>query len=285
MDLFTIMQNFCLADKSRHWLYVELFSKSLPIVTNYIRSNSISIFVCYTGYMEMEINFKKYRLVPQTIIHLMKEHIIMITDVSEDFSGACVIMDLFQWRESRREVEQLAPLYSIVKERPMVTLKSKQSDLLKNYIDLFQSKYNNVDKLHDELISRKLIALMFYEIDRIYNEIRQNQPKQNRKERILTEFLHLVSIHFKSERRIEFYANHFQLTPQYLSIIIKQGSSLTAAEWINNYVITEAKILLRTTTKSIKEISDEMNFPDQSFFGKYFKLHTGLRPSQYRAKN
>ncbi|MEG1645389.1 MAG: helix-turn-helix domain-containing protein [Alistipes sp.] len=94
--------------------------------------------------------------------------------------------------------------------------------------------------------------------------------------------MNIVSTHFRKERRVEFYAAHFQLTPKYLSAIIAQRSHQSAAQWIDTYVVTEAKILLRTTTKSVKEIAEELNFSDQSFFGKYFLLHTGVRPSEYR---
>ena len=69
------------------------------------------------------------------------------------------------------------------------------------------------------------------------------------------------------------------------STIIKRVSRKTAAEWIDDYVTLEAKALLKSTNLTIQQISDELNFPSQSFFGKYFKRITGLSPKEYREKN
>ncbi len=79
-----------------------------------------------------------------------------------------------------------------------------------------------------------------------------------------------------------FYAAQLNLTPKYLSTLIRQTSGRTASEWIDDYVILEAKNLLKYSTMSVQEIAYSLNFPNQSFFGKYFKNHTGQTPSGYR---
>lgn len=72
------------------------------------------------------------------------------------------------------------------------------------------------------------------------------------------------------------------ITPKYLSETVKTVSRRTPNEWIDNYVTMELRAQLRNTTKSIKEIAREMNFPNQSFLGKYFKEHVGMSPMSYR---
>lgn len=74
------------------------------------------------------------------------------------------------------------------------------------------------------------------------------------------------------------------MTPKYLSLLVKNVSNRTAGEWIDNYVVLEAKALLSSSTLSIQEISDRLNFANQSFFGKYFKQHAGISPTEYRKK-
>ena len=71
------------------------------------------------------------------------------------------------------------------------------------------------------------------------------------------------------------------LSPKYFTTLIKKASGQTAADWINHYVILEAKNLLKYSTMNVQEIAYSLNFPNQSFFGKYFKHHTGMTPSQY----
>ena len=74
------------------------------------------------------------------------------------------------------------------------------------------------------------------------------------------------------------------LTPKYLSSAVKEVSGKTAARWIDEAVIPEAKTLLKYSGMSIQEIAYHLNFSTQSFFGKYFKLHTGTSPSRYKRK-
>ena len=82
-----------------------------------------------------------------------------------------------------------------------------------------------------------------------------------------------------------FYARQLCITPKYLTTLIKRISGLSVSEWIDNYVILEAKTLLKYSTMSIQEIAYYLNFPNQSFFGSYFKRNTGMSPSQYKAQN
>lgn len=78
------------------------------------------------------------------------------------------------------------------------------------------------------------------------------------------------------------YARMQHITPRYFSAIIKEKTGDSALQWIVRMVITEAKQLLEESDLSIKEIADQLNFPTQSFFGKYFKQYVGVSPKEYR---
>ena len=92
----------------------------------------------------------------------------------------------------------------------------------------------------------------------------------------------MVEQNFRNERRVSWYGQQLCITPKYLSEAIKQVSHRTPNEWIDNYVTLEIRVLLKNSTKSIKEIAQELHFPNQSFLGKYFKEHVGCSPSDYR---
>lgn len=81
-----------------------------------------------------------------------------------------------------------------------------------------------------------------------------------------------------------FYANKLCLTPKYLSKLVKQASGRSAPDWIDEFVILEAKNMLKYSNMPIKEIVFRLNFPNQSFFYRFFKTHTGMTPSEYRNK-
>ena len=109
----------------------------------------------------------------------------------------------------------------------------------------------------------------------------ENVPSTRHK-RVFENFVELVEKHHNKERSVSFYADKLCITPKYLSQIVKTVSGFSAPELISKYVILEAQHLLRHTDLSVKEIADQLNFPNQSFFYKYFKAHTGCTPNFYR---
>ena len=104
---------------------------------------------------------------------------------------------------------------------------------------------------------------------------------QSRQQMIFERFLWLVQKHYREERGIAFYAGKLCLTPKYLSTVVHQASGRHAGEWIRDYVVLEAKALLRSRQYTAQQVSDLLNFPNASFFGKYFKAATGCPPRQY----
>jgi AraC family transcriptional regulator, transcriptional activator of pobA len=95
-------------------------------------------------------------------------------------------------------------------------------------------------------------------------------------------FLDYAQTNYKQKRGMDFYTDKMCLTPKYLSKVIKEKSGKSVNEWIDDYVILGAKALLKSTNMTIQQISDELNFPSQSFFGKYFKRHADVSPKEYR---
>ena len=82
--------------------------------------------------------------------------------------------------------------------------------------------------------------------------------------------------------RDSFYADKLCLTPHYLSSVIRETSGQTVMQWINQAVILEAKVLLKHSNLLVFQISDELNFPNPSFFSKFFKRMTGMTPAEYQ---
>ena len=107
---------------------------------------------------------------------------------------------------------------------------------------------------------------------------------KSRQQQIFERFINEVNQHFIHDRNVYTYAERLCITPKYLSAIVRQVSGKSANDWINDYVVLEAKALLRVKWNTIKDVSNKLNFPNQSFFAKYFKQHTGMTPKQYKQK-
>ena len=137
-------------------------------------------------------------------------------------------------------------------------------------------------KLYRNEIIESLFKTAFYIISEVSNREKEQLPKQGRCEVIFDDFMHLLEQHCRRERNVSFYAEQLNITPKYFSSAIKQVSGKTAARWIDDAVILEAKTMLKFSGLSIQEIAYRLNFSTQSFFGKYFKQHTGVSPSRYK---
>lgn len=109
----------------------------------------------------------------------------------------------------------------------------------------------------------------------------QDADSQNRGEHLFMNFLQEVQVHCAKERKISYYARKFCISPKYFAKLIYDASGRHAGEWIRDYVILEAKAMLRTGDYTVQQVSDALNFPNSSFFGKYFKSAVGCSPRRY----
>lgn len=104
----------------------------------------------------------------------------------------------------------------------------------------------------------------------------------NRQMELYNKFVASVKSNYMSHREVSFYASDICISPGHLARIVKNISGKTVSEWIRDYVILEAKVMLRLNTLAIYQISESLNFPNPSFFSKYFREKEGISPSQYR---
>lgn len=133
-------------------------------------------------------------------------------------------------------------------------------------------------------IVRHLTIAFFYGLGYYFHK-QTDDSRETRNEILMRNFLKQLQTHHKQERKLEFYADKLCLSAKYLSQTIKNSSGKTAGEWIDEYVMLEAKALLKSTNMTIQQISDELNFPSQSFFGKFLKDLQGFLQRHIGNKN
>ena len=110
----------------------------------------------------------------------------------------------------------------------------------------------------------------------------QQRHVLSREQTTFDRFIQLVNQHAAREHRIAFYAERMCLTERYLGTVIRQASGVTAKEWIDRAIVARIKVELRHTEKTVAQISEDMNFPNPSFFNKYFKRLTQMTPAEFR---
>ena len=171
-------------------------------------------------------------------------------------------------------------------ESPCLTLDDEQLDIASDYFSLARKIIHSQMDNKREVISSLLTSITYLAVNLWRNDIASAKERQDmssmRVNQMYEQFIALVSQHHNKERGMAFYADKMHVTPKYLSKIVKQASGRSGPDWIDSFVVLEAKNLLKYTDKPVKEIVWQLNFPTPSVFNKFFKAHTGLTPSEYR---
>lgn len=259
--------------------------RSMPLYESPSRMETSVVSICTYGYTRISVNMQEYYVSPGTMTIALPDQILQSLEISDDFQGVFIAMSRKMSDEVFAKLKIMLPLFFYTKEYPCINLTANEVDEMMGYYDMFWSKVTKKEGRHINETIQGLVVAMFYEIYSIYRtRIPRKSERKNRKEILFDQFMRLLSESYKEERSVNHYAKELFLTPKHLSSVVKEVSGKTAGEWIDNFVIFEAKSLLKSSQKNIQEISNELNFANQSFFGKYFKHYTGMSPKEYRKK-
>ena len=138
------------------------------------------------------------------------------------------------------------------------------------------------DKDYNRDCVTALAAALMHHYNSLYHRHAEHQPPHFREQTIFDRFIQLANQHCAEHHHIGYYASRLCLTERYLGTVVRQASGITAKEWIDRAIVTRIKVELRHTDKSVAQISDEMGFPNPSFFSKYFKRLTGMTPAAFK---
>ena len=239
----------------------------------------VTAIICLEGEMRGKMDLIPYRSSAPCMIVIMPDQILEYEYISPDFSGKFIVM-------SRRFVESLYiedrfALFVAVRDNPVIPLGEEELEAMQTYYRMMQRTISVKEHPYRLEVARNLTRAFLYGAGYFFHTVPEDK-KRSKHETLVDDFLKLVRSHYKQHRALEFYADKLCLTPKYMSAVIKQASGTSASDWIDEYVILEAKALLKSTNKTIQQVSDELNFPSQSFFGKYFKRLVGVSPKEYR---
>lgn len=134
-------------------------------------------------------------------------------------------------------------------------------------------------------MSRSLVQLLVYTLLQIHDTLTdagRREGPASRQVAYAQEFMRLLSAHHGHSRDIAFYADKLHISPKYLSHLIKEHTGKSASQWIGEFVVREAKNMLRYSSKNVQQVAYALNFSTQSSFGKYFKHITGMSPTEYQ---
>lgn len=247
------------------------------------RMNFILICMCTSGQVNFTLDTMPQTLTANSLMVVSERHILDNYDASPDFDGLCMMVSIPFYNEIIHNVSDVSALFLFAHNHPIFELPERDQQIFSTYFHVIKEKMGNQGNHFRRDLVRTLMLAMFYDLgDVIYRFQQVKDMRLKRADVIFTQFIKLLEDHCRSERRVSWYAQQLCITPKYLSEMVKQVSRKTPNEWIDNYVTRELRVILRTTTHSIKDVAKMMNFPNQSFLGKYFKEHAGMSPTEYR---
>ena len=252
------------------------------------RLNALIIGVGTEGETSLTSNLQEFRLKKDSLFIFSPKHILQVQS-NNRFKAHLIVIAPDFLKRINIDTKRMMPLYLQFGSLPCMELTHAESQSLRSFISMVEQELKGSETDFSSEIIGGLIAATIYKVGDILTHYLTEHPEvdspiHNRAEEYFRQFTELLGEHYKHERSVGFYAWQLCITPKYLTTLIKRISGKSVSEWIDNYVILEAKTLLKYSNMSVQEIAYYLNFPNQSFFGSYFKRNAGMSPSQYKAK-
>ncbi len=238
--------------------------------------------LCIKGMADIKINSKVYSIMPDTVIILQAGQLVHVTNKSEDFLVESMyvsvdfLIEMSMFRNTQYRLN--------TNKYPCIHVSKQIRQNLLEYFSFIIKRYNREGHQYNDNIMQGLLYSLIMEFMAIYDISMEKEEHKfsKRQEEITDKFFNLLIEHCNTERSVAFYADKLCITSKYLSSSVKQITGRSVLEWIHDVFIVNSKMLLKNTNKSISEICDTLNVPNDSFFCRFFKGQTGMSPMQYR---
>lgn len=278
------INNDFIMDRSEHYIP----ENTSPIFRYPLRLDGIVIAIREKGSAKVNINLREYDIEKNDLIICAPGDILQSNLLPGNHLAQMFLISSDFLKEMYINLNSFMPFFISLKEHPIFHLTDEEVKELTAFYLLIEETVKGDDNFRTEIV-RRLMGAYLYKIGSILHrkqpEFLSGNPQSLKREEVLfNQFINLLTEHHRKERRVDFYAEQLFLSPKHFSTVVKKVSGKTAGEWIDEYVVLEAKALLKYSAMSIQEVAYYMNFPNPSFFGKYFKHHTGMSPSEYKTQ-
>lgn len=265
---------------------------SNKILSHPFRLDAYMVIYCVKGHIKLSVNLSEYDLKSGMVFinypgNIMRVNKLVETE-NEDLRYVCVLMSRNFVNNLMLDVNKILTQDLSLMNCPTLLLDDTQITMLREHVHLMINLVQSQSLFKMEAV-RSVLSSLFYYIAGVWatQSSMSHKPAyatraSGRSKAVFDQFIQLVKEYHTIYRNVGFYADQLSLTPKYLSRIIREASGKSAPEWIDDYVILEAKNLLKYSGLAIKEVVFKLNFPSQSVFYKFFKARTGMTPTEYK---
>jgi AraC-type DNA-binding domain-containing proteins len=277
------------ADRLSEDFFISKISNSSEIssLKNPFRFDGYLAYFCITGKFNAEINLRKFDIEQGTLLLYVPGKIVSLSDSFNTDNSKFVMLAVSRriLQNAKVDLSQLYDEAVSVMSNPCINLGLKDIDICGSYYHLSEKL---IHAAHPNL-EASLLALassLFHYLGNLWRESIMKGQELNsssiRSKMIFEKFMRLVSDNHTEQREVGFYAEKLNMSPKYLSQLVKKISGQSAPDWISSFVIIEAKNYLKYSNLDVKEIAYKLHFSSTPVFFRYFKAHTGMTPLEYR---
>lgn len=247
-----------------------------------VQAGMSMVLFCLQGELHVRISLKEYTLRPDMFCVIITGMIFEVLSISNDFRGF-MIATRTNFMPVTEKTTQVMSFYKCLQSRHCFVLEEKEVMAFVGVYHSIKATLQELDHPYRIPMLQSYVQILYYIMLPIVLKEEESRSKYShtRQEEIFQRFIGEVEKHYRKERSVKFYADLLCISPKYLSTVIYKISQQLAGEWIDAYVILEAKTLLKSGRLTIQQISEQLNFSNQSFFGKFFKRCAGMSPKEY----
>lgn len=257
-----------------------------------LRLDRAGVFVCMSGEAEVSLDDQTYTISERMLCVYFPYSKLQVKYRSDDLDGIVLSVDMDSIQPALTKISDIDSLLNI-RQHPVVQCSPQVFEQIVTYMQLYLH-HQELAKQHAELDSRRLWQLNNMQTENIKNclmlevVIAFSTPESrvknavNRKDEVVVNFFRSLKVNYRTEHEVGYYAAKQFLSMRYFSYVVRERTGHTPSHWISESLLADAKQMLTETDRTVKEIADELHFPNQSYFGKWFKAKTGKGPMQFK---
>lgn len=267
------------AELRRKGILVVDSDETKPTPGESYMSSDLIIMVTCNGQMKGEYDMLNCEFNAHDVTVVYPNHALLVKERTDDYKALLIFISSKNYEEFRSSVTYRNPLS--LQSRPTLQLNDAQFETLMKVVDLVRNVSNltgnGVKEINDSLLDV---------VTRVLTKFREDSfPFAASNKQLFPKFYDALEVHYQESREVRFYAELMCLSPKYFGSVIKQETGTGACQWIANFVVIQAKQMLKMNKgMSIQQVSDKLGFPDQASFSRYFKRSAGISPMEYREK-
>ena len=250
---------------------------------NYVKVQAAALLLVRRGSVDVELDLKHYKLEAGSLFVVFPEQVVRAKNVSENFDPICIACSKNMIDELIIRFDDTTRLILKIREKPLMQLERVEFEQMNASFEFLKKKFETTDmnSCRLQILKNYLIGLL-YECIGMRSEPATTDVVKSRGQVLFSQFIDLVVEHHREQHSVKFYADELGITPKYLSAVAEEQTGKNAKRWIDEHIALDAKVLLRSSSRDIQKVSKILNFPDVSFFGKFFKRLVGVSPKTYR---